>query len=111
MRFTQTSVRFTQASVRFTHAKLGQVRQLKSYYMIHDRVVSSPRNRESLPDNLRVAPTPQLSPGEDLVAAAGATSPPLPYYQVKMAVTKNALVTRLARPDRVHTSPHARGQE
>ena len=32
MRFTQTSgARFTQASVRFTQAKVGQVRQLKSY--------------------------------------------------------------------------------
>ena len=42
--------------------------------------------------------------------------PSLPYYyQVKMAVTKNALVMRLTRPDRVcvhflHTS-HARDQE
>ena len=42
--------------------------------------------------------------------------PSLPYYyQVKMAVTKNALVMRLTRPDRVcvhflHTS-HARNQE
>ena len=31
----------------------------------------------------------------------------LPYYQVKMAVIKNALVTRLTRPDRAHAPPHA----
>ncbi len=30
----------------------------------------------------------------------------LPYYQVKMAVIKNALVTRLTRPDRAHAPPH-----
>ncbi len=46
------------------------------------RVVSSPRNRESLLDDLGVALMPPLSPGEDLATAAGATSPPLTWQDV-----------------------------